>query len=298
VGIDRKTFFLSLALAAGFSLLLLVVFAHLGPQHHVAEATPHAPDPAPPREVPARAPVTKAARIPRRSTAPHRERRTRRFEAIIDNLVTPSGQVNQRAVRALRVSGPAVVPALLDRFTGEATRFQEAILLVLSGFDDPEIGERLLAALEAEPPERFALAIGSALRARGDPRLCERLEELTQAPRAPARAAAALALRSCPGGSAAAALVRLLKTDDSATVRVSALSALGDSHEAFLDQALGIALADRAQQIRLEAVRIVERHRLTRFAAELEPLLDDPAPAVGRAARRALAAFETPNQDG
>lgn len=280
--IDRRSLFLSLALSLCLSIALLVLFAHVGSQPASAEA---ASRPETPAEQCAPAPIEAAPAGQPAAPAPG----DARLRAIADNMVTPSGFVNQRAVRALRAAGTAAVPLLLERFTGEEETGQEAILSVLSHVDDPRATEALLEALGYDPSPRMAAKIGEAIRTRGEDRFCERLAALAGSPSPSVRAGAAIALRTCPPRTGAVVLVRLIKRDDDETVRRHALESLRTGPRDILEQALTFAFEDPSPEVREAAVHMTGMNGFALFQEDLRRLLrSDPTTRVRRAARRAL----------
>jgi HEAT repeat protein len=281
VGIDQRTLTTSIVISACVSAALLLLFSSMASKTEQAEAATRT--------------VTRPIRAEENPTVRQdiaRKSLQQRIQAIADNLVTPSGHLNQRAVRALRAQGPAVVPVLLGRFTGEETAVQEGILMVLGDSGEAAVTERLLDVLESGVSPPMAVKIGTAIRTQGDAVFCKRLEGMVTAESPAIRLAAAVALGTCPSRTAAVALVRLVKSDDDENVRTRALASLKASHPAFLEQALTFSLLDSSPRVRLAAVRVVEEHRCADFADELRGLLKhDPAPSVKRAARRALGAL-------
>ncbi len=280
MGINQRIVSTSVVLSFCICTVLLLLFSQVGSDKDHAEAATRPVD-GPPRQ----------------ESAPHRDRARssldQRIQAIADNLLTPSGHLNLRAVRALRAQGSCVVPVLLSRLTGEEAPMQEAILAVLADFGEAQVTERLLDVLEGQISPRMAIKIGAAIRTQGASRFCSRLEEMTVAEQPAVRLGAAVALRTCPSRPSAAALVQLLKTDDEEDIRVHALTSLKAAHGAFLEQALHISLSDASPRVRLEAIRAVEEHRLVGFAGELRGMLKyDPDPSVKRVARRTLAVLE------
>jgi HEAT repeat protein len=273
VGINRRVVTISSALSLAIATALLSFFSTMTPTQPAAEAAEMEQAP------PAGGDDDRAARIV-----------DTRIRAIADNLTTPAGHINQRAVRALQAQGPAAIPVLLERFTGDDTRRQEALLHVLKNISEPAVTEALIQALERGPTPSMAAKIGLALNTQGEEHFCDRLRELTQARDPAVRASAACALRTCGDRASAVVLLRLLKSDDDPSVRREAIASLGQSPLPFLEQGLHQALNDSGDRVRAEAVRIVGARRLSAFAEPLSHLAgNDPAPRVKAQARRMLA---------
>lgn len=266
---------ISFLCAAAASMLIVTLVSRVGvagataQAHARAPATVHASDRAPPP----------APDLPG-------DRNVRTF---IDNLVTPTGHVNHRAVRALQAMGPDVVHHLLPRFTGRDGTEQEALLAVLKAFAVPEVAAHLVDVLGNEPSQHMAAMIGSTLHTQGDPQMCRRLIELLESGTDPMRLAAAAALRTSPPHLCAAALLRALEGERTPAVKLQILQTLAAAPLSFLEQGIEETLADEDEGLRLKAVQIIADKKLTSFAARLHPMVaDDPSPRVRRQAAQAL----------
>ena len=275
MAITRRALGLSLILSACVVAVLLVVFSQVGEEAVSYAASENSP-------------------APRRRTEPAGEGKNSphenpRLRAIIKNLVTPWGHVNQRAVRALKASGPGIVPILLARFTGADNPEQEALLEVLAGFSDPAITQALMEHLESVGSMRMALKIGRILEPSEDPDLCGRLITLAHSHSPEARAAAALAMGNCSGPRAALTLLTLLKRDENEIVRSRALESLKRAPAGTVKQAILAAARDPSPRIRARAVRIASDRGLNKLEDLLAELFrQDPSIRVKRAAHRAL----------
>jgi hypothetical protein len=146
----------------------------------------------------------------------------------------------------------------------------------------------VVALFHGEPAAdvRAVLVAGAAdfSAADAEPFLVDALRD----PAAPVRAAALRALSQHPAGAAWGRLAALSTTDADATVRALAVRHLGWSGDRGGWDLAAAALEDAAPEVRLAALRAVERLDAPRAAglAAVQRLAADPDAAVATAARR------------
>ncbi len=212
--------------------------------------------------------------------------------AVLDNLITQSGQINDKAVEALKAAGPDIIPVLLMKFNGTNDPEQKALLSVLQTYNTYEVTEHLILTLESSPDTAMAIRIGHAIHAEGNEQFCNRLCELTTNPAPTLRLGAAIALRSCPADRSAGDLLRLIREEQNPAIGKEALISLSSAPQAFIRQALDIALAHESPQVRYNAVAIIDQRNFSDYSENLRNMLrNDPSNRVRKACARALVSF-------
>ncbi len=290
MGFTRRIVFISALLSIAVATLLLIVLGSTAGARARAEAAEYLTD-AHGGSAPAETvsePRAEAARPPTRGEADHQDNE-RRIRTIARNLLTPAGQPNQRAITALQALGVEVIPIILPRFTGEETPEQEAVLSVLEAFSEPEVAQHLMSVLPSVHSQTMARKIGGAIHTLGDARCCEQLAELTGDRNEGARLAAVIALRTCPPEACAETLVRQLKQEPSAEVRIEALESLAFAPDVSADEGIRLTLKDQVPDVRLAAVKLVAARKAVHLREELKGLTrSDPSPHVRKASAQAL----------
>lgn len=231
-----------------------------------------------------------------RDIAPVQAVQDPKIRAILDNLLTPSGAVNQRAVSTLKAMGPDILPGILNQFNGSATKRQEALLSIIAGFQTPATASHLMDTLSTSPSTEMAVSIGHALVIPDEPALRSRLSVLARSSDPVIRLGAAIAMRSGPKGAFTGELLLMITHDNFSDIRQEALISMTDAPAAFREKALTLALTDKSAKVRLAAVRIIREKQLPRFLDPLESLLrQESSQKIRKAAAQAIVTIKKAN---
>jgi HEAT repeat protein len=186
------------------------------------------------------------------------------------------------------LSEEMALPLMVDRLVhGAEDRALRVSLARAVSADDALLGDTLLGlySQETDAEVRAALIVG----ARKHPDAAASLSLLTQGladPSALVRAEAAAAAGSHPqGASLGDALIAALRGDKDAAVRGAAARSLGWLRLSTASPALTTALSDPSAEVRLTALRALERVDAAAARAAAPRLQADPDPGVARAAK-------------